>query len=74
MSAIASRHAGSCVPSAGNVHEVAPALPESGIVYMDNDRDMFEHAGQVIAPPPRGVTARAAARELARTLSGPAFF
>ncbi|GAA2081576.1 SAM-dependent methyltransferase [Actinomadura alba] len=49
---------GTGLPSAGNVHEIAQAVvPESRIVYVDNDPIVLVHARALLTSAPQGATA-----------------
>jgi hypothetical protein len=65
---------GTGIPTAGNTHEVAQAaVPESRIVYVDNDPIVMAHARALMTSHPAGATAflQADLREPGRILANP---
>src|SRR5262245_13696356 len=50
-------HAGTAIPTFGNVHEVAQAVdPESPVLYVDNDPIVLAHARALMTSSPQGRT------------------
>ncbi|WP_282782061.1 SAM-dependent methyltransferase [Nocardia sp. CC201C] len=65
---------GTGLPTAGNVHEIAQTVvPESRIVYVDNDPIVLVHANELLNSSPEGKTAylEADVREPRRILTHP---
>ncbi|UGQ10284.1 SAM-dependent methyltransferase [Yinghuangia sp. ASG 101] len=66
---------GTGIPADGNVHEVAQAvIPESRVVYLDNDPIVLAHARALVSGDPRGriATGQADLREPEAVLTAPA--